>query len=57
MRCSGRIKIEREAYFKVLCYRELEKQDDKILEALFETVKETYSGVVGDTIAETGIGP
>ena len=46
-----------EAYFKVLCYQELEKQNDNILEALLETVKGTYSGVVADTLAETGIGP
>ena len=55
--CSERLNIEREAYFKKLCYQELEKQDDDILEALLETVKETYGGVVADTLAETGIGP
>jgi hypothetical protein len=55
-RCLGMVNIEREAYFKVLCYRELEKQDDDILGALLATVKETYGGVVADTIAETGIG-
>jgi len=40
----------------VLCYQELEKQDDDILEALLATVKGTYGGVVADTLAETGIG-
>ena len=54
-RCSERVNIEREAYFKVLCYQELEKQDNVILEALLATVKRTYGGVVTDTIAETGI--
>jgi len=56
-RCLERVKIEREAYFKRLCYQELEKQDDDILEALLETVKVTYGDVVADTLAETGIGP
>lgn len=45
-RCSERIRIEREAYFKKLCYQELEKQDDDTLEALLATVKETYADVV-----------
>jgi hypothetical protein len=56
-RCSQRIHSERTAYFKVLCFRELEKQDDEILEALLATVKETYGEVVTDTLAEMGIGP